>query len=199
MAASAADTGAPTALDQPAILGTPSKPIPAPNKICPTVARDVTYRFARDTRATVPKATRVHPVKTMHQAHAMSTSPVREVTRRSPSSTPPSAIPCPSRLPSARTSVERARDPDAGRVPFEAYAAAWIKERPLAQSTAELYGILLRVQLVPTLGRKTLAEITPAAVRSWRRARLDAGTGEPTVAKSYALLRGTRARRSRMT
>jgi hypothetical protein len=81
------------------------------------------------------------------------------------------------------------RDPDAGKVPFEQYAAAWIRERPLAQSTAELYGILLRVHLVPTFGSKVLAEITPAAVRAWRRARLDAGTGEPTVAKAYALLR----------
>src|SRR5690242_20669033 len=35
----------------------------------------------------------------------------------------------------------------------------------------------------------TIAEITPAAVRSWRRARLDANTGAPTVAKAYALLR----------
>ncbi|WP_435130369.1 tyrosine-type recombinase/integrase [Actinacidiphila sp. bgisy144] len=81
------------------------------------------------------------------------------------------------------------RDPDAGNVPFEAYATAWVKERPLAQSTAELYGILLRVHLVPTFGRKVLAEITPAAVRTWRRVRLDEGTGEPTVAKAYALLR----------
>lgn len=81
------------------------------------------------------------------------------------------------------------RDPDAAKVPFEAYANAWIRERPLAQSTAELYGILLRVHLLPTFGRLSIADITPAAVRSWRRARLDAGTGEPTVAKAYALLR----------
>lgn len=81
------------------------------------------------------------------------------------------------------------RDPDAGKVLFEPYASAWIKERPLALSTAELYGILLRVHLVPTFGRKTIAEITPAAVRAWRRDRLDASAGEPTVAKAYALLR----------
>jgi integrase len=81
------------------------------------------------------------------------------------------------------------RDPDAGKVPFETYAVAWVKERPLAQSTAELYGILLRVHLIPTFGTKALAEITPAAVRSWRRARLDDGAGAPTVAKAYALLR----------
>ncbi|WP_433889338.1 tyrosine-type recombinase/integrase [Streptomyces sp. CA-111067] len=81
------------------------------------------------------------------------------------------------------------RDPDAGRVAFEAYATAWVKERPLAPSTAELYGVLLRVHLVPTFGRLMLADITPAAVRSWRSARLDAGTGAPTVAKAYALMR----------
>jgi integrase len=81
------------------------------------------------------------------------------------------------------------RDPDASKVAFEAYATAWIAERPLALSTAGLYGILLRVHLLPTFGRLTIAEVTPAAVRAWRHARLDAGTGAPTVAKAYALLR----------
>ncbi|WP_327291110.1 tyrosine-type recombinase/integrase [Streptomyces sp. NBC_01198] len=81
------------------------------------------------------------------------------------------------------------RDPDASKVPFEAYATAWIAERPLALSTAGLYGILLRVHLLPTFGGMTIADVTPAAVRAWRRARLDAGTGAPTVAKAYALLR----------
>ncbi|MFM9691814.1 tyrosine-type recombinase/integrase, partial [Streptomyces galilaeus] len=63
--------------------------------------------------------------------------------------------------------------PDAAKVPFEKYAVAWVAERPLAASTAELYEILVRVHLVPTFGRLTIADITPAAVRTWRRARLD--------------------------
>ncbi|MFJ5294022.1 tyrosine-type recombinase/integrase [Streptomyces sp. NPDC088348] len=81
------------------------------------------------------------------------------------------------------------RDPDAAKVPFQKYAEAWVAERPLALSTAELYGILVRVHLVPTFGRLAIADITPAAVRTWRRARLDAGVGPTTVAKAYALLR----------
>ncbi|MEU4032576.1 tyrosine-type recombinase/integrase [Streptomyces collinus] len=81
------------------------------------------------------------------------------------------------------------RDPDAAKVPFGKYAVAWVNERPLAVSTAELYAILVRVHLVPTFGRLAVAEITPAAVRAWRRARLDAGTGPTTVAKAYSLLR----------
>src|SRR5581483_3320077 len=48
---------------------------------------------------------------------------------------------------------------------------------------------LLRLHLAPTLGKVALADITPAAVRSWRAARLADGVGASTVAKSYALLR----------
>ncbi|MGQ5226304.1 tyrosine-type recombinase/integrase [Streptomyces sp. yara] len=81
------------------------------------------------------------------------------------------------------------RDPDAGKVPFGAYAAAWVRERPLAPRTAELYASLLRLHLAPTFGTMAVADITPAAVRTWRRARLDAGIGPSTVAKAYALLR----------
>ncbi|MBT3165692.1 site-specific integrase [Streptomyces sp. Vc74B-19] len=81
------------------------------------------------------------------------------------------------------------RDPDAGKVPFGAYAGAWVRERPLAPRTAELYASLLRLHLVPTFGAMAVADITPAAVRTWRRARLDAGIGPSTVAKAYALLR----------
>ncbi|MFH8774908.1 tyrosine-type recombinase/integrase [Streptomyces sp. NPDC017958] len=81
------------------------------------------------------------------------------------------------------------RDPDAANVPFGQYAVAWVNERPLAVSTAELYAILVRVHLAPTFGRLAIADITPAAVRTWRRARLDAGTGPTTVAKAYSLLR----------
>ncbi|MFI1762431.1 tyrosine-type recombinase/integrase [Streptomyces sp. NPDC020800] len=81
------------------------------------------------------------------------------------------------------------RDPDAASVPFGKYAVAWVNERPLAVSTAELYAILVRVHLVPTFGHLSIADITPAAVRTWRRARLDAATGPTTVAKAYSLLR----------
>jgi integrase len=81
------------------------------------------------------------------------------------------------------------RDPDAGKVPFGDYASAWVKERPLAPRTAELYASLLRLHLAPTFELMAVADITPAAVRTWRRARLDDGVGPSTVAKAYALLR----------
>lgn len=80
-------------------------------------------------------------------------------------------------------------DPDAGKVPFGAYAATWITERGIGASTADLYRSLLRNHLDPTFGTVAVADITSARVRAWRVARLDAGAGPSTVAKSYALLR----------
>ncbi|MFI6933090.1 tyrosine-type recombinase/integrase [Streptomyces sp. NPDC050287] len=80
-------------------------------------------------------------------------------------------------------------DPDAARVPFGSYAATWIVERGISASTADLYRSLLRNHLAPTFDKVALADITPAMVRAWRVARLDAGAGASSVAKSYALLR----------
>ena len=79
-------------------------------------------------------------------------------------------------------------DPDAGKMPFGVYAAAWVKQRRLAETTRELYEMLLRLHLEPGFGRMAVADITPASVRLWRAAHLEV-TGAPTVAKSYALLR----------
>nr|WP_267808615.1 site-specific integrase [Streptomyces tirandamycinicus]MCY0984839.1 tyrosine-type recombinase/integrase [Streptomyces tirandamycinicus] len=72
---------------------------------------------------------------------------------------------------------------------FGAYAATWITERGISASTADLYRSLLRNHLGPTFGRVALGDITPAMVRAWRVARLDAGAGASSVAKSYALMR----------
>jgi integrase len=80
-------------------------------------------------------------------------------------------------------------DPDAGKVTFGSYAAAWITERGIAASTTDLYRSLLRLHLVPTFGDVAVADITPAGVRAWRASRLAAGAGPTTVAKAYALLR----------
>ncbi|MEV0966880.1 site-specific integrase [Streptomyces sp. NPDC049910] len=80
-------------------------------------------------------------------------------------------------------------DPDAAKVPFGAYAATWITERGISASTADLYRSLLRNHLAPTFDRVALGDITPAMVRAWRVARLDAGAGASSVAKSYALMR----------
>lgn len=80
-------------------------------------------------------------------------------------------------------------DPDAARVTFGSYASTWITERGISASTADLYRSLLRNHLAPTFDSVALADITPAMVRAWRVARLGAGAGAPSVAKSYALLR----------
>ncbi|MFJ5935701.1 tyrosine-type recombinase/integrase [Streptomyces sp. NPDC093071] len=80
-------------------------------------------------------------------------------------------------------------DPDAAKVPFGVYAATWITERGISSSTADLYRSLLRNHLAPTFDGVALADITPAVVRAWRVARLEAGAGASSVAKAYALLR----------
>ncbi|GGS49407.1 tyrosine-type recombinase/integrase [Streptomyces violaceus] len=80
-------------------------------------------------------------------------------------------------------------DPDAGKVPFGEYAAAWIKERELTTTTRQLYGSLLRHHLEPAFGAVNVAEISPPLVRRWRADKLASGTGPTTVAKAYALLR----------
>jgi integrase len=80
-------------------------------------------------------------------------------------------------------------DPDAGKVLFSEYAAAWIKERELTSTTRQLYGSLLRHHLEPAFGAVNVAEISPPLVRRWRADKLGSGTGPTTVAKAYALLR----------
>ncbi|MGW0993641.1 tyrosine-type recombinase/integrase [Streptomyces sp. NPDC002523] len=80
-------------------------------------------------------------------------------------------------------------DPDAGKVAFGPYAAAWINERELTSTTRQLYGSLLRHHLEPTFGAVNVAEISPPLVRRWRADKLASGTGPTTVAKAYALLR----------
>jgi hypothetical protein len=56
-------------------------------------------------------------------------------------------------------------DPDAGKVPFAAYAAAWIDERAnLRPKTVQLYEYLLRCHLRPTFGTCTVNRIGDAEV-----------------------------------
>ncbi len=81
-------------------------------------------------------------------------------------------------------------DPDAGKVNFKVYADSWVAEHPkLADRTRDLYEGLLRLHLAPTFAGKDLRDIKEPHVRTWRKARLDAGTGPVTVAKAYRLLR----------
>jgi integrase len=81
-------------------------------------------------------------------------------------------------------------NPDAGRVNFDKYAAAWIEERPgLRAKTIELYRYLLRYHLSPTFGAKTVADIKEAHVRRWRKELLGGGASSVTTAKAYRLLK----------
>jgi hypothetical protein len=67
-------------------------------------------------------------------------------------------------------------DPDAGRVPFTGYAAAWISERAgLRPKTIQLYRYLLRRHLAPGFAAQTVAGITEADVRRWRADLLTSG------------------------
>jgi integrase len=81
-------------------------------------------------------------------------------------------------------------DPDAGRVPFTDYAAAWISERPgLRPKTIQLYRYLLRAHLQEEFGSRTIASITEADIRRWRADLLSASVSPVTVAKAYRLLK----------
>jgi integrase len=85
-------------------------------------------------------------------------------------------------------------DPDAAAVLFSEYADEWIRDRVLKIRTDELYQGLLRNHLLPTFGNVSLGDIDEAAIRRWRKERLEAGKtakrpfGSVTVAKAYRLL-----------
>jgi integrase len=81
-------------------------------------------------------------------------------------------------------------DPDAGAVLFADYATAWVAERPnLRPKTAQLYAGLVRLHLVPVLGKLAVADVKEGTVRKWRIKLLDSGVGPVTVAKAYRLLK----------
>lgn len=86
-------------------------------------------------------------------------------------------------------------DPVAGAVRFAEYAKEWTEDRELSPKTAQLYELLLRRHLNPTLGQMAIGDIKEETVRKWRAFRLKAGPssdppfGPVTVAKAYRLLR----------
>jgi integrase len=77
----------------------------------------------------------------------------------------------------------------AGRVQLTEYARAWVEERPLSPTTRERYEFAMRLHVLPILGGYPLVDISEAAVRRWRKALIDAGTGTAAVAKAYRTLR----------
>ena len=81
-------------------------------------------------------------------------------------------------------------DPEAGKVLVADYGATWIEERPgLRPKTVMIYTGLLRRHIAPHFECVTIAEVTLARVRRWRKKLLDSGVSEVTAAKAYRLLR----------
>jgi integrase len=81
-------------------------------------------------------------------------------------------------------------DPDAGEILVPEYGSTWIAERPgLRPKTVSLYRWLLRAHIAPHFKTTTVAEVTLAGVRRWRKQLLDSGVSEITTAKAYRLLR----------
>jgi integrase len=79
-------------------------------------------------------------------------------------------------------------DPLAGRTPLVEYAATWIDERDLSVRTAELYRSLMRNHITPWLGHVAVGDLTPPAIRRWRKSLRDGGASVGTMAKAYRLL-----------
>ncbi|MFC7598027.1 tyrosine-type recombinase/integrase [Terrabacter sp. GCM10028922] len=80
-------------------------------------------------------------------------------------------------------------NPERARITFKVYAERWVSERAgLSPRTRELYASLLRLHVVPFIGKVQLRHLGPEQLRQWRQARLDGGVGGSTVAKAYRLV-----------
>ena len=61
------------------------------------------------------------------------------------------------------------RDPRAGKVTLRKYAEGWLASRTFGESTRETVEQRLRLHIVPPLGSKAVAQITPSVVQAWLR------------------------------
>jgi integrase len=68
------------------------------------------------------------------------------------------------------------------------YAAAWLRQRRLADRTKEHYQQVLRDHVLPAFGDQRVTAITPAGVRVWH-AKLAERTGPTAQAHAYGVLR----------
>jgi integrase len=84
-------------------------------------------------------------------------------------------------------------DPLSGRQLLQEYASTWIDERGVAVRTADLYHSLLRNHIRPYLGSVEIGDLTPPAIRGWRKALRDNGASVGTMAKAYRLLHAVMA------
>lgn len=78
-------------------------------------------------------------------------------------------------------------DPRRAAITVEDYCTAWLGNRhDVAERTGEVYRWVLRAYVVPTLGARSLATLTPAVVRTWHAGIAD--KHPTTAAKAYRLL-----------
>jgi integrase len=78
-------------------------------------------------------------------------------------------------------------DPSAGKVTLSGYSVLWLAGRPeLAVRTRELYEDLLRIHIIPSLGKTTISNLSPSTIRGWN-AQLS-GRYPSTASKAYRLL-----------
>lgn len=95
----------------------------------------------------------------------------------------------------ARERADRSRgawiDPRRGKVTLNEWADQWMALRPdLRPRTRDVYGSLLRLHIVPELGKVQLGKLSPSRVRAWHaRLQSEKGPGAATAAKAYRLLR----------
>ena len=93
-------------------------------------------------------------------------------------------------LAQAREAVTSGRwsDPRSQMVTLAEYSRDWLPTRPLAPRTTALYADLLRLHVLPEIGRYPVVKINPATVRAWHAA-LRQRTGPTATRQSYSLLR----------
>lgn len=81
-------------------------------------------------------------------------------------------------------------DPALATITLSGYSERWFEERPqLRPRTVELYEGLLRLHILPDLGRVELGRLNTSLIRRWHARLLAAEKpGASTVAKAYRLL-----------
>jgi integrase len=72
------------------------------------------------------------------------------------------------------------RDPAAGRITLRKFSAGWLASQMSNESTREATERRLRLHVLPALGSRQLAQITPSAVQGWLRG-LDAAPSTTRV------------------
>ena len=81
-------------------------------------------------------------------------------------------------------------DPSTRSQRFAPYAHDWLAAKTeLRPKTAELYGYLLEVHLLPYLGERLIGRIDSATVRQWNSTIRSGRISDTTAAKAYRLLR----------